>query len=240
MQNVSEKYRKILAGEHWFDTRVTIGDSGTLGDENGEEILFGGEAVLIGEGPEAGYAEDMLIDVQTKTAVFQNAPSVGNCVSAEISIEMKAPIDPFERRAKIIPYIRAANENEESEWIQKGVFFIDQRSLDKTAQGFRIISIHGYDAMMKAEEFYPENSSIEWPATDIDVVREIAEFIGVPIDPRTEDIMVRGYLVPRPDEYTCREVLGHIAAAYAGNFVMSDIGELRLIPLYGLPAKEDI
>ena len=235
MQNVSEKYREILAGEHWFDTRVTIGDAGTLVDEQGEEITFGGEAILIGEGPDSGYDEDMLIDVQTKTAVFGNAPAVGNCVSGEINVEMMNPVVPFERRAKIALYIRAANEKECSEWLPKGVFYIDERSVDKTAQDFRILTLHGYDDMIKAEEFYPDNSKLEWPAADIDVVREIAEFIGAPIDPRTEEIMVKAYAVKRPSEYTCREVLGHIAAAYAGNFVMSDTGELRLIPLYGLP-----
>jgi hypothetical protein len=90
--------------------------------------------------------------------------------------------------------------------------------------------------MLKAEQDYPE-SKLTWPARDMDVVREIAEFIGVPVDPRTDAIIIRNYFVQYPGEYSCREVLGYIAAMYAGCFVMSDAGELRLLTFYGIPKE---
>jgi hypothetical protein len=88
--------------------------------------------------------------------------------------------------------------------------------------------------MLKAEQDYPA-STLSWPAKDIDVVREIAAFIGVSLDPRTIPIFNRGYRIQYPTGYSCRDVLGYIAAAYAGCFVMSDHGELRLITIYGIP-----
>ena len=98
------------------------------------------------------------------------------------------------------------------------------------------IKLHGYDDMLKAEQDYPA-STLAWPARDIDVVREIAAFIGVSIDPRTIPIINRGYTIQYPTGYSCRDVLGYIAAMYAGCFVMSDIGELRLITIYGIPRE---
>lgn len=231
MQEVSKKYKSIIAGNHWFDTSVTIGDAGVLVTENREPITFGGEEISVGSGPDVGFDEDMLISVQTKTAAFGNNPTVGNCVSAEIEIQMENPMEPFERRAEIGLYIRAANKNDASEWIQKGVFYIDERKIDRTNPNFLTISIHGYDSMIKAEEFFPENTSMTWPATDIAVVEEIASFIGVSIDSRTREIMTYGYSISKPVDLTCRELLGQIAAAYAGNFVISDTGQLRLVPL---------
>ena len=49
--------------------------------------------------------------------------------------------------------------------------------------------------------------------------------------------MTWGYPVQYPAEYSCREVLGFIAAMYAGCFVISDLGELRLVALNSIPPE---
>ena len=91
---------------------------------------------------------------------------------------------------------------------------------------------HGYDAMLKAEADFPTTGDIgTWPKTDIETVRFIAALMGVEVDPRTVDIMQRGYLVQYPGGYAMREILGYIAGMYVGNFVMTDEGKLRLIRL---------
>ena len=41
MQETSELYKKIIQGEHSFETSVTIGDSGRLVTESGDVITFG-------------------------------------------------------------------------------------------------------------------------------------------------------------------------------------------------------
>jgi hypothetical protein len=57
------------------------------------------------------------------------------------------------------------------------------------------------------------------------------------VDPRTVAIMKKGYMVQYPAEYSQRETLGFLAAMYAGSFIMSDSGELRLVQFSSL-AKE--
>lgn len=47
------------------------------------------------------------------------------------------------------------------------------------------LKIHGYDAILFAEQDYPADSKLTWPAKDIDVVREIAQGNGR--DGRPED-----------------------------------------------------
>ena len=63
-----------------------------------------------------------------------------------------------------------------------------------------------------------------------DVVADIASRMGVPVDPRT--VINPAYTVGYPNDLTMREILGYIAAAHAGNFVITDAGALRLVPLY--------
>ena len=49
-----------------------------------------------------------------------------------------------------------------------------------------------------------------------------------------------GYMIQYPAGYSQREVLGYIAAAYAGCFIISDIGELKLIVLGGIPKESRV
>lgn len=173
----------------------------------------------------------------TAVRVFsEDTPSVGGCVSGEIDIEMHKPRSEIPKQARLVPYVRLTDGRRHSEWIQKGVFFADTRSKKEDNSAIEKIVIHGYDAMLKTEQDYP-TSSLNWPAKDIDVVREIAAYIGVSVDSRTVDLMVHGYPVQYPGGYSCKEVLGYIAAMYAGCFVMSDLGELRLVVLNGIPAE---
>lgn len=212
MQQVSDTYMEIAAGEHRKEVRLS----------------FNGAA------PENGYAEDQIISLATIRKLFkEDTPSVGNTVSGEIELEMLQPDEDIPRQAMIRPYVRITDGRRYSEWIQKGEFFIDTRS---TGTGIRRLSIHGYDAMLKAEQPYPE-SRLDWPARDLDVVREIAAAMGVRIDYRTVLLLQNNYQIQYPAEYTCREVLGYIAAMYGGNFIINDMGELHLVLLKSIPAE---
>lgn len=238
MQKTSDLYQELRSGTYSVETRLAIGETGTLITEKGESISFGGTRILVGSsGPEGGFGEDMLISLRTTDGVFsQDAPAVGGCVSAEISVEMLRPLGRLPRQARMVPYIRLTDGLRHSEWIQKGVFYIDTRAFSQDVSGVERLTLTGYDAMLKAEQDYPA-SKLDWPARDIDAVREIADFMGVQVDARTVEIMTRGYLVQLPTGYSCREALGFIAAMYAGCFVMSDMGELRLITINGIPPE---
>lgn len=238
MQQTSDLYKELLASDYKTQTRLAIGETGVLITKHGEGITFGGHRILTGiSGADGGYGESMLISMKTAKNLFSdNCPAVGCCVSAQIDIEMLKPTAEIARQSRVVPYVRLTDGIRTSEWIQKGVFYIDTRK--KKVDGSRIekIVIQGFDDMLRTEQDYP-TSSLSWPARDIDVVREIAEFIDVSVDSRTVDIMTRSYPVQYPGEYSCREVLGYIAAMYGGCFIMSDLGELRLVRLFDIPPE---
>lgn len=229
MQTTSELYKSIISGNHWFETQVVIGDEFYLIDESKDYITFGGTRIYY-DSDSGGYGENMLKEVKTYQHVFtDDKPAVGCCVSAEIDVTMIKPTAIIERMSSIKPFVRVCNDTQQSEWIPKGVYYIDTRSEGATTEE---ITFHGYDAMLKAEVDFPTEGDIgTWPKTDIETVQDIAGLMEVELDPRTADIMQRGYTVQYPAGYSMREVLSFIAAAYAGCFIMTDEGKLRLVRL---------
>ena len=238
MQSTSAVYRRILSNpNHWFETCVVIGESGTLITESNDRILFGGDAIVVSRtGPDSGYREYQLFSVKTTTKLFENEPTVGRAVASEIDLQMINPAGDMPRMSIVIPYVRAHSATEESEWLQQGTFYIDTREISHNSDGLDIITIHGYDAMLRAEQGY-HTTIMDWPATDTDIVSEIASLIGVAVDPRTYDLMTEGYTLPLPTGYTMREYLGYIASMYVGCFLMNDVGQLRLVSLIDLPKE---
>lgn len=240
MQATSELYKDLLAAylegasNVRYENRLAIGERGALADHLGRRILFGGSAIRVNFGsPGSAFREDMLLEdgMITSLNVFPgSAPSVGGCICGEIDVEMLLPTTNIPKRARLIPYVRFTDGKRTSEWIQKGVFYADTR--DKTSNETNAtLTIHGYDAMLRAEADYPAESKLDWPATDIDVVKEIAAAMGVGVDKRTSDAMTRRYKIQLPTGYSQREVLGYIAGSYAGNFIITDIGELLLVQI---------
>lgn len=209
MQEVSEKYRRISGGEYRSRTKVMI---------NGNE-----------------YSENELIRVSKHTSAFADNPSAGNVISGEIELTMDAPAVEVPRMAEIRPYVQIFNAEEESEWIPKGVYYVAERDRN---EGNETIHFLGYDALRKADAEYP-SSPLEWPAKESDVLREIAENIGVEIDERVWSVIPPAgkYIIPLPAGYTMREVLGYIAGMYGSNCIISDEGKLMMVALYDLPEE---
>ena len=237
MQETSSLYKKLLADPgHWKEYTLVIGESGVLVDEFSNRITFGGTAILVATtGADTGFRESSIISMSTQKSIFSESnPTVGNCIAGQITVEMMKPKGDIPRRARLAPYVRLTNGKEHSEWIQKGVFFIDHREYSGDENERMIIS--GYDHIILTEADFP-SSTDEWPRMDIDVVRDIASAIGTSVDTRTVKIMNKGYKINYPAEYSMREVLGNIAAMYAGSFVASDTGELLLITMFGIPKE---
>lgn len=236
MQETSSLYKEILSGEHWKEYRLVIGERGKLITELNECILFGGVRILVAAaGADDGYGEDLIVSMNTYSGIFpENMPVVGECIAGEISATILKPKGDIPRMSMVVPYVRLCNSEKQSEWIRKGVYFIDRHSY--SGEDNELMEIHGFDAMLFSEADFP-SSTAEWPRKDIDVVRDIAKEMDVLVDARTVAIMNKGYTVQYPAEYSQREVLGFLAAMYAGTFVMSDNGELRLIQLNGIPKE---
>ena len=117
-----------------------------------------------------------------------------------------------------------------SDWLQKGVFYIDTREIAYNDLLEPVLTIHGYDAMLKTEAIYPVDDAV-YPQSDVYVVELIAETIGVEVDDRTYGIMTNNYQINLPATYTMREVLSYIGSMYAGNWCISPEGKLRLVGL---------
>lgn len=132
-----------------------------------------------------------------------------------------------------------ATEFIQSEWIQQGVYYIDTREITQNEDGLDVLTIHGFDAMLKAEQDYASNAVIG-DNYDTAYVTAIAGQMGVSVDPRTWDIMGAGHIITFPLGYSCREILGYIACLYVGSFVMTDEGKLRLVSLLTLPAETNL
>ena len=145
--------------------------------------------------------------------------------------------------SQIVPYIRlvSADGTEKSEWLKKGVYYIDTREHAHNDNGLDITTFTGFDAMLKAQADYPD-SDIDYPALDVDIVRECCKEekyggLGITIDDRTWSIMQGGYRYGLPLGYSIGEVLSFIAMPYAGNWIITEEGELRLISFYDIPKE---
>ena len=237
MQQTSDLYKELFSAyldgsqNVRFETRLAVNRPGVLVDENGSAITFGGYRILVSDEAGSGYGEAVLISIKTRSQMFPDEmPGVGNCISAEIDVKMHKPEEVLPRQGKMMLYVRLTDGTRTSEWVKTGEYYIDTRSDRDTGTGKKQLTVHGYDAMLKTETDYP-SSSLSWPAADISVVREICSYLGFEPDPRTEAIMTKGYQVQLPTGYSCREVLGYIAAMYGGNFVMSDLGKLLLVQI---------
>ena len=213
MQTTSALYNTILAdSNHWFETQVII---------NG-----------------VTYGETQLFSVSTHVEMFQNTPTLGKAVAGEISIKMLKPSVDISAMAKIQPQVRVCNATNQSEWLAQGIYYIDTRETTHNQDGLDVLTLHGYDDMLKAEQMY--NGRITGDSTDIQMVNEIAYQMGVNVDARTTALMTNAYTIPLPTGYSYREVLGYIASMYVGCFIMSEIGELRLVSLLELPPETNL
>ena len=240
MQNVSALYNEIISSaNHWFEVALAIGESGRLIDEYGDVLYFGNTAILVDSGgAETAFREDILMSLSTTHAVFnENYPVVGSAVSGEIDIEMLKPTAAIPKRARLVPFVRVTDGTRYSEWLQKGVYYVDTRETSHNSNGLDIVKIHGYDAMLFFEANYPSDNVNDYPMLDTDMVAFLANSVSISVDARTFERMDKGYTFPLPVGYSSREVLGIIAASYGGNFIISDEGQLLLIRLSDLPKE---
>lgn len=258
MQNTSALYKELIALDvHWFETQVIIEDAGTFG----EDQLFSVNTTLalFQDAPKIGMAISSEIEIRMLMpddpipTIAMIQPFVRVC--GNIPIESNAYVDAD--GYLVLPNAEVdadgylvLNEDEycyvdydgilvfensevgHSEWLPQGVYFVDTREVTHNDDGLDILTIHGYDAMLKAENDYPSTNHV-WPYKDILVVNEIAQAIGVSVDSRVANFMTIGYMINLPAGYSMRETLEQIASAYAGNFCISPEGKLVFVPIYG-------
>lgn len=175
------------------------------------------------------YGQDKIVSLSTSGGLFaEGTLGAGGAVAGEIDLQLYDP-DSIPKMAKLIPYYRLVAGNQVSEWIQKGVYYIDTRSQDGN-----VLTIHGFDDMLKAEQVWYPDQSLEFPMSMQAAATEIAGLMGVTIDSRTQFNAL--YQVDYPaNDWTLRDILRFMAAAHAANWVMTDLGQLRMVPIYEIP-----
>lgn len=179
------------------------------------------------------YEQGQIVSLSTSACLFaEDTMSIGGAIAKEINLVLVNP-GAIPRMAEIIPSYRLVKGSQASEWIQKGIYYIDTRSIDELTG---VLTIHGYDAMLKAEQVWKPEQSLIFPMTMQAAAQEIARLMGVSIDPRT--VLNADYSVDYPaNEYTLRDVLRYIAVAHAGNWIMTDTGHLRLVTVSEVPPE---
>ena len=211
MHIVSDLYRSIYSGHHWKEIMVLV---------NGVE-----------------YHADSIVNLSPIRPLYAgNKPMIGSCVAGEIDISYFPGAHTPPRMAKIEPFVRVTNGNSVSEWIPKGVFYSDTRTIDSETGMY---TIHGYDSMLKSEQPFLSDGDVgTWPRSSPVIVDQIATKMGVSVDQRT--VLRDSVMVPYPNDLTCRELLSQIAVAHAGNWVMSDGDQLLLIGLNSIPTETNL
>lgn len=233
MHNVNQTYRDIIAtGDYETETKLVIAG--------------------------VDFGEDKIISARIKRSLFSgNTPTVGGCVSGELTCTLLARSSDIPKMAEIRPFVRVKArtrsdgrfsaiagvavaglavvgtgmtvEDKTSDWLQKGVFYCDTRDIDIN---LGTVTIHAYDLIMAMEGAYPADRAL----TDWRAVVLITNTIGLTIDPET--VLGYEYVVPEPaGAISMRSVMQNIAAAYAGNWQITDEGKLRLIRLNSLPPE---
>ena len=247
MQDISqvENYAAILAsGNYRVQWAIDIGENGRLITESGEYITFSlpgasdpVRLMLSSAGADNGYGEDVLTSLTITNAMFSGTPELGKAVTAEIDVELLVPRAQIPRMAAIRAYSRVFNDEMKSGWIPQGTFYIDTREISKNVYGANTIRLHGFDCMLMTEQSYVWNLSA--PATDIAVVRDICSQLEFDVDPRTVEIMDKGYTIDSEQigQYTMREVLSYLAGSYAGSFIITPQNQLRLVQLVTPPGE---
>lgn len=261
MQSTSALYKQILANQnHWFETKLLIVGVGEF-DET-QLFSINTNIEMFQNSPTVGTASSGEIEVKmlnpsnpipTMATLIPYVRAVGLAPtggSAEIDdgiltaddstisndILVFAEGTAIINDSDVVEFIATDYEESYSEWIQQGVYFVDTREVIKSESNVDVLVLHGYDAMLKAEQMFV-SSTILGDSVDIDMVNEIARLMGVAVDERTTALMTMGYTIPLPTGYTLREVLGYIASMYVGGFIITDVGKLRLVSVLEMPEE---
>lgn len=174
------------------------------------------------------YGPENEVEHSADGSIFEEF-GVGNAYIASLTLGLYA--DNIPKGAEIKRFVRLINGDNVSEWLPKGVFYTNRRAED---DGYWDIS--AFDGMRKAEIVWKPDQRLEFPLSMQDAVTEFCRIMGVDLDDRSE--ISANYTIDYPaNDYTIRNELEFIAAAHGGNFVMTDVGKLRLVPLISAPKE---
>ena len=222
MRETSDLYKRLLADPgHIKEIRLII--AGEIYDES--KIVLSSLVTT-----EPLFAADKL--------------SIGGAVAREISFSAFLS-DNVPKRAKIIHQVRLRLGDEVSEWMQKGEYYISTRRRDRVTG---LTEVHGYDSMLTSEQAWKPADTDVFPMPMKEAVEKTAAILKIPLDPRNVFKTGDAYKVDYPvadgtvseDQQVAglpiRQVWRWVAAAMGGNFIINDLGQLRLVPVSDVTA----
>ena len=172
------------------------------------------------------YGKDAEVSHSVESQLFEEF-GIGNACCATLKLAVIA--DNIPRAATIKRYLRLVNGSQVTAWISKGVFFTNKRSRDDDYW-----EVEAYDAMRKADVVWEPSNSLAFPMSMPTAVNLFCQMMGITLDKRT--VLNSAYTIDYPaNDYTVRNELCFIAAAHGGNWIITDAGELLLVPLLSMP-----
>lgn len=180
-------------------------------------------------------------------AVMQQGLSIGNAVSATCRLDLRTT-DSIPRAAEVRVKMRLTDGTTTSEWLPAGTFYVSHRQRDPVTG---VLTLECYDALLKGNAVLSEvpwttgtgavmtTGTGEWiyfrdvwPRKMSDLLNDILMLLGVELDARTQINTGSAYVLERPEgEATINSLLGKIAAAHGGSFIITPEGKLRLVPV---------
>lgn len=268
MQTVSATYTQLMQNGGWQEVSLVVSNPSSSANKT-------------------TFDKDSIVKLRTSHRLYDKGVSVGNATAGTIEVELIANSNQIPSMAKLVPQVRLTDGTTNSEWLQRGVYFVDTREYDRETG---ILRLTGFDAMLRGEQDYMQSGNQgTWPQVDINVLCDIAKRLGLGdntftavenptgnpknkgwyyksgnlyylatetsvkagrtyytksnsgIDLRTLPLINKYYKVGYPGygegAYTVREVLGYIGSMYAGNWIINDIGQLRLIVVGDIPPE---
>lgn len=184
------------------------------------------ECKLLIDGVE--YGENALVSIETENNLFaEEAPSCGNTVSGTITAKLRTPSSAIRTKARMELFARVTSGGLTSEWIPKGVYFLDTREKKKAKNGEdTIIVLDGFDAILMGEQEYTPTGN--WPKSDAEVLDEMCWILGVECAWQPDN----NFPIQKPTGYSVREIIGYIAAMYGGSATIDDDGKLKFVGLH--------
>lgn len=174
------------------------------------------------------YAAQDIVSCEIERNLLENTAEVGNATAAVLTLEISQG-ETIPKRAKVVVQYRLMLDDARTDYIPKGTYWINTREKDG-----RYLKLTCYDAMLMAQQDYlGDVTADDWPKQETDCATEIAQRIGVEIDPRTQIGTGDNHQVSMPVGRTMREVLEQIAAANGGNWCITPAGKLLLVPFAG-------
>ena len=162
-----------------------------------------------------------------RRAAMQNALSIGNVAAASLSLVIRgAGVVP--RSAAVVVEARLNDGQTASEWLPQGTFYISRRARDPVTG---LLALECYDALLKANALWVPSAGT-WPRTMAAVAAELAALLGLSFDSRTMIPSGPAFVIAEPAAgTTVRDVLGMIAQAGGGNWIVTPGNRLRLLPV---------